>query len=121
MRRNEARALNLEDQANENPMDPNIAALKTDVSNIKENVGELQKGLKTSNEAIVQLQVGQATLQGSLDTLRQELQTFRQEFQTLRQELKANIATLGESLTRWVVALAIAAAGAAFTFAKLIK
>ncbi len=114
MRGNEARKLYPEDQINENPMEARIAVIQNDIANIKENVGELQVGMKTANEAISQLQVGQATLQGSMNTLRQELNS-------LREELKGAIAKLESALLKWIVGTAISVASVAFAIAKFVK
>jgi uncharacterized phage infection (PIP) family protein YhgE len=103
-----------EDQINENPMEAKIAVIQNDIANIKENVGELQAGMKTANEAISRLQVGQATLQGTMNTLRQELNTLREEF-------KASIAKLESALLKWMVGTAISVASVAFAIAKFVK
>jgi uncharacterized phage infection (PIP) family protein YhgE len=121
MRGNEARKLDPEDQINENPMEAKIAVIQNDIANIKENVGELQAGMKTANEAISRLQVGQATLQGTMNTLREELNTLRQELNTLRQEFKASIANLESALLKWMVGTAISVASVAFAIAKFVK
>jgi chromosome segregation ATPase len=88
MRGSEARRPIPEARVNENPMEARVAALETDVRNIKENVAKLFDGMKAANDGLTKLLTGQAELRGDIDGLRGELKS---DVQGLRAELKSDM------------------------------
>jgi chromosome segregation ATPase len=118
---------------NEKPMEPRIAAIETDIGNIKGNIAKLFEGMKIASDAITKLLTGQAELKGDINTLRAETGTVRAEMGTIRAEmgtLRAEIGTLREEMNgrlealegkiqRWFVATALSCAGLAFAAARL--
>lgn len=126
MRGNEARRPTQHAQMNEMPMEPRIAAIETDIHNIKENVAKLFDRLKTVNDAVIKLMTGQAELKGDINTLRAdmgtvraEMGTLRAEMGTLRAEMNGRLEALEGKIQRWFVATALSCAALAFAAARL--
>ena len=125
MRGSEARRPIPEPRVNENPMEARVAALETDVRNIKDNVAKLFDGMKAANEAITKILTGQAELRGDIDGLRKELKgdigTLRAEMGTLRAEVKGQLDALEGKIQRWFVVTSVSCAGLAFAAVKLFQ
>ncbi len=139
MRGSEARRPIPEPRVNENPMEARVAALETDVRNIKDNVAKLFDGMKAANEAITKILTGQAELRGDIDGLRKELKgdvgtlraemgtlraemgTLRAEMGTVRAEVKGQLDALEGKIQRWFVVTSVSCAGLAFAAVKLFQ
>ena len=74
MHRNEASLVFIEDQVKEIPMEARIARIESDVSYIKENIGnihldvrDLRGDMKAANESIAELKTAVVGLNGSVD------------------------------------------------------
>jgi septation ring formation regulator EzrA len=114
MRGNEARRQHPEIQSNEHPMESRIAVIENDIRNLKENVAKLFDGMKTANDAITKLLMGQAEMRGDINTLRAEMGT-------LRAEMKGGMQAMEAKFMRWFVATALSCAALAFSAAKLLN
>jgi uncharacterized protein (UPF0335 family) len=125
MHRNEASHVIIEDQVKNIPMEARIVRIESDVSYIKENIGnihldlrDLRGDVKAANESIAELKTAVVGLSGSADT---EFSGLMGAIATFGAKFDARIDALETTLIKWIVGAVLASATLAFSFAKFVN
>ena len=143
MHRNEASLVFIEDQVTEIPMEARIARIESDVSYIKENIGnihldvrDLRGDMKAANDSIAELRNAVVGLSGSVDAkfnglsgaiatldakVDAKLNEVRGSISTLDAKVDARINALETKIIKWILGTVLASATLAFSIAKFVN
>lgn len=125
MRGNEVRRQYPESQSNEHHMESRIAVVENEI-------GTLKGAMKTANDAITKLLMGQAKMEGDINALRTEMRaefgtvraemgTLRAEMGTLRAEMMGLMQAMETKFMRWFIATSLSCAALAFSASRLLN